>query len=614
MWIDPATGAIRVLDQRTYTNYTLTMGTDPIAPTALSRDVGDCFQRVEVRGQPDTPLALLKLSLNQLTEHFAHDGLTSAQAKLPANWSPKDFTGTTHYQDVGTCTCPSTTTVTVTSTNTSYTWTSNYWDQTSTGNKGVINLTSTVVTGVDALWTARIVANTALTAGGTSTLTIDAPLPGTTFDRYTISGFATGASIVYRDYQIADTTLWNILVPQANFPQPFKTSGGGSSLVSTPQGMVLYSQSSGGGPPYNMVNLPFIYKGNGVISFAQPTYVVAQNAAPADVWVLTPLNRGTKVVYSPQNSGGSPVYAGTSRTVEGLSDTLTVTVTEWRDPANKAAIQAYADDLLDSVKDARIEGTIMYLGLYEPALTMGISLSIAASGYTVPYGWGSANLPVVECELEFGGATLHTTHMRCSNRRDPYSAGQFMHPDRTGITWGPPDGNEPMVLGGATFGGNTFDAAMGQQASLNPQNQDMTIPTSLEAYGVPTSMDQLGLPTGLGDFGVPTSLADLGVPGSMGDYFGGGMGGGMGGGGGPSNPAAAPAGPADMPDLGAPVNTGDFGPLTNTADLGTPINPADLGDFGASVNAPDVDMSSSMPDLEVPDIDMPDIDMTGGTP
>ena len=205
-WIDPATGHFRFLDLASFTGHTLTMGADPIDPTPLSRDLSGCFGRVVGRGNPIAQMFLFKVSDGTLVENFAHDSYSTNAAAIAA-WKPTDYTTTANYQDAGTCTCPSTTTITYTSSNAAASWAANYWDQTSTGRQGVVNLVYSVGTGITAQFEARIVSNTALTAGGNCTLTIDLPMPVTTYDHCTITGIALGGAVVWTDYLIADTTL-----------------------------------------------------------------------------------------------------------------------------------------------------------------------------------------------------------------------------------------------------------------------------------------------------------------------------------------------------------------------------------------------------------------------
>jgi hypothetical protein len=422
-------GDIRVLSLDSFTPTTFTMGTDPIQPSELSRDCGDNYSRVVIYGQPLAVMALLKLSDGTLSEDFAWGSYNNAQAKT--NWTPDQFHQPS-VQDQGTCTCPDTLHVTVTSNNSSYSWSTDYWDQTAAGRHGVINLQYTVVADINQFWTARIVANTALAPPGTpsSILTIDAPLPHLNFNKYTITGLnAQDASIVYRKYKLTNTALWTRITNQSTFPQPFINPGGGVTLTSTPMGAVRWP-ISGTGPPYNSFPMYFSYDGNGRVYFTGPTYSVA-GKDPTDVWVLIPYYQGINQAAAPADVGGVPQYEGTSYTVEGISQSLYVPMPSWRDPANRANMVAYAQEVLNSVKNTYLDGSVRYMGLYEPALAPGMKVNVAGNGYTTQ--WEAVNLPVHEVELTWniGGATSWSMTFHCSNRMAPLSAAFFLRPDRT---------------------------------------------------------------------------------------------------------------------------------------------------------------------------------------
>lgn len=428
-WVQPD-GKFRVMDLRAFTPQTLTMGTDPIEPTELSRDVGDCFQRVEVRGQPIAVLGVLKQSLGKITQNFGHDGLTNAAAI--SAWNPNQFRQMGTAQDVGTCTCPTTTTITVTSADPTATWVANFWDQ--THQQGTVNPSSSTITGVTQFWQARVVSNTALSAGGTSTLTIDNPLPSTAYDHYTITGLGTGGSVVWTQYQIADSSLWTKVVKQTTYPQPFiGPNGDAVARTSTAIGVVLWSNS--GSPPYTTFPLQFTYNPvTGNVRFLSPTYFTANNAPPADVWVALPIQTNPNVAIEPPDLAGVPQYAGTSHTIDGLTKTLTIDAPYWRDPGQLAQVQAYTSNVLDSVKDASIEGAVVYYGFFADALTFGLALNVAgddgAGAYTT--GWESAALPVIGVDIEWpqGEGMDYRTTAHCSNRKQALSSAMFMHPER----------------------------------------------------------------------------------------------------------------------------------------------------------------------------------------
>jgi hypothetical protein len=571
--IQPSDGQLRFLDTRTFTPRTFTLGVDPVSPSELSRDWSDCFPRVLVRGAPVAVMALFKLSEGGLFEAFDHDGLDNATAK--ATWQPTDFrdpSAADQAQDTGTCTCPSTTTVTLTSSRSTTAYAADAWDQTSTGKHGTINLSSTVVTGVTQFWTARVVANTAQSAaGGSFTVTIDAPLPHTNFDKYTLSGVAAGASVVWVRYQIANAAIVPKLTNLSTYPQPFINAGGGATLTSAPMGAVLWPIGATG-PPFNTFPLPFRYAaGDPYIYFAKPTYITASNRAPSDVWALIPYWQSDNRVASPPDVGGVPQYAGTVYTAEGRQDTLTVQLDNWRDPAAAAQVQAYADDLLDSVKNTIVEGTIAYHGLLTALLTPGVALSVTGSDYTT--GWETAGLPVTECELDWplNGPLMHDMSVHCSNRHAHLSAAGFLRPERTfaspfvdfmlpfgGVTIaeGPLGdivaplsvgaGIAPVTAGnmGALGAGNTGGLGAGNFGAFAPKDmgrlnpgvaqapspgafmanqtlpgafapQDQrggSIPTNagkyLQSQGAPTAPGQMGLPTGPGDLGLPTNQGE----------------------------------------------------------------------------------------------------------
>lgn len=441
-------GTLRFPDLRAFTGSTLTFGTDRVMPSGISRDTTECASRVELRGTQVAEMLLFSTSQNAansaagLSEApFAHDGLTVAQAKAawkPDNWQQPDLQGSGQGEDHGNCTCPTTTSVTVTSSNPLVHWAANYWDYTSTGRQGTIFLAYSTGSSITTYATRATVSNTALAAGGTCTFGLDRALPHLLFDRYVLTGLTGGPSAVWTVYQLPAWAAAKV-APQATVPIIYRSNGSASgSLTSTAAGTVLWSSS--GSPPFTSATTGVAVDAvTGLVHFGYPTFLLAGSKPPSDVRALVPVYVASNVVHSPQDaSGGVPQYAGTFYSVEGQSRTLVVTVPAWRDPANAASMQTFADNLLDSVKNTVREGSVEYLGLYTPALEMGCALSIAGTGYAT--GWESAALPVVDCEVSWGvlaGEPVAVrTVMRCSNRMAHFSADQFLHPDRTGETFG----------------------------------------------------------------------------------------------------------------------------------------------------------------------------------
>lgn len=439
LWVDPTTGAIRFLDTRTFTPATLTLGTDPIDPTPLSRDIGSCFQRVVVQGRPIAVMALLKYSNGTLLEDFGHDGLSNADAK--AAWTANDWKLPGTAIDTGTVTCSSTTSIQYTSTNTARTYGSGDLDW--SHRQALIQLSSTIISDYTQFWSAKVANNTALVANGTMTITPDHALPHTSFDHATLTMQAQSASVVWTRYKIANTNLWPRVTNQSTYPAPLVNSAGGVSYVSSPMGLVL--RSDGVTAP-----APFTYNAaTGQLRFLAPTFITGNSTAPTDVWAILPVWTQPLQAVSPADVGGLPQYTGTSNTVDGLTDTLYVEVDAWRDPAQGTQMLAFAADLLDSVKDAVVEGSVTYHGLYSTALAPGTAISVAGADYTT--GWETAALAVVEVTVDWpiAGPTQHVTTLRCSQRKAHLSSAAFLSPDRAFI----PIGAAEPLYGGLEFGG-----------------------------------------------------------------------------------------------------------------------------------------------------------------
>ena len=160
----PDDGDIRFLDQRGYASNTLTLGTDPVHPTPLSRDMADCFQRVYVRGQSDGEYVPFQAIAKRRSRKTSPRQLVTNAAAIAA-WTPQQQRQTGTFQDTGTVTCTNTTTVVITSTNTSLTLTSDILDQTANDWHATINLYYSAGCGVNMMWTASVLCNTATRPG-----------------------------------------------------------------------------------------------------------------------------------------------------------------------------------------------------------------------------------------------------------------------------------------------------------------------------------------------------------------------------------------------------------------------------------------------------------------
>jgi hypothetical protein len=521
LWIEPATGAIRFIDQRTVTNHTLTMGTDPIDVTPLRRSVGDNFGRVLVRGMPIAERKVVSTLLGGIAEHFDYGSVTNSAAK--AAWTPQEAVISSTAKSEGTCTCTDTLDVVVHSTDATQIWAANFWDQTSTGHLGVIDLYASGGAGLTQWVSRRIASNAALTAGGTANCVMDLALPAINYDHYKIYGVSNGLGWCWKRYHVTDATVAAAMARQLTYPAPWVGANGDTSVMTSyPMGSVCWSAS--GSPPFEERPAAFTFDPiSGNLYFLQATYITNGNRVPSDVRALLAVNVGENQAIYPPDSGGSPVYAGTSYTVEGMTETLTVTCLQWRDPANQSNMNAYAHDLHDSVKDTIVSGTVVYHGQYLTGMQAGQGISIAGNGYTT--GYEGLSVPIRSAELHWeigpGRAVNFTTVMQLSNRRAHYTSDAFLRPDRpiggqqvnwdaltdvTGSTAGlaphTPNEQESKLISQGAVAQSLYgpSGAAAIQADLKPEDQ--------EAFGFGAdragSMGQVG---GLGS-GVEMAGAD----------------------------------------------------------------------------------------------------------
>jgi hypothetical protein len=447
-------GTIRFLDMRLCTNNTLTLGSDArLGMPSLTRDYSDCYPQLTVRGNTlAVPVVLQTLPWpgssradGGLAEAFEWGTFVTNAAAI-ANWVPIDYQQPGSFasaDDTGTLTCTDATHVTVTSSNASEIWAANYW----AGAQGTIYLYGDSVPGIGQ-WTAtKIVANTALTAGGTSVLTLGTALTSLVYGSYKIWGLDAGPSVVWRKYKITSSTIASALLNY--FPYPVAVTiapvNNAAWVTSSIQGYVQQSYTSGGGPPYTTgaANITVDPVG-GYVYFNQPTAFIinaatGQYTPPYNVLALLAVANGSLNVTVPQ-VGGIPGYAGTCYTVEGVRRTKTITCRDWIDQSNTANMTTFATESLGSMQNTVVEGTVPYYGLLSQFLTVGSSgQGVSVTGSTYTTGWESLNLPVVSVELVNNNGpdgTNYTTNLQLSNRRGRYTADQFLRPSVLGSQLG----------------------------------------------------------------------------------------------------------------------------------------------------------------------------------
>lgn len=469
MWVRPD-GVIRFLDQRAPAEAVLTLDDcdGRIEPPSISRSVAECFQRVVVRGKAVALPKLLTLLNDGLVEDFGYGAVSNSAAK--AAWTPEEFLRDQDARSIGSCSCTDTTHVVLTSSPGTQAWASNEWDQ--SHRRGVLYVWSTTNTGYDKFFASRVVSNTSKSSGGTSTFTLETPLPDLTFDNYILRGISSGASLVWRKYKAADSTIAASLARRFTYPVPYVNAGGSAaSLTSYPQASVVWSLPGSTTPLEFFDPIVAIDLANGTFLLGTPTYNYS-NAPPTDVRILAAVN--TSVLQAIKPASG---YEGTSHAVEGLEDTLTITLDSWRDPANQANVEAFAQDQLDSVKDAVIEGSVTIRDLFTPSLAFGLGLSFDAAGYST--GWETLNAPVTEVEITWNNrasASHYVTRMQVSTRRASCNASAYLQPERRaadgtlGVAEGmayqapqavPASSSAPSPVGYAGDGGDDGSAVLG---------------------------------------------------------------------------------------------------------------------------------------------------------
>ena len=539
-------GTIRVLDQRQYTNNTITLGgtgtnSDGTSQNrwlmpSLHRDMSDSYSQVIVRGGLQTGSATLALKqwpgsswtttwapsggttpTGGLVEDFSGWGGYTTNAAAKAAWSPSMFAtlNLQSGQDQGSCTCPSTTTVQITSQN-SNTYTADQLDQTVTGLHAIITVMCDSIPGVTQSFSARVTQNNA-TSSGTTLLTVDQTLPSTSYNSFTLTFSSAGGNVTWRRYYVVNRNIAAAM--QQSFPYPFayRNSSGAAALTSAPVCTVLWSSS--GSPPYNVSTIGVaIDPVAGTITTQSPTCLVYGGGVvtpPVDVQVFVPVATGLLSVTYPSSG-----YAGTLYSVEGISRTKTVTVREWTDYSLNANMAAYAQELFNSICDVVMEGTISYLGLASHYFSPGQALSIAGNGYTTGYEsiantGGNNGIAVASVDIQFNpgpGGTSYVTTLHLSNRKQRYTGDIFVRPAVTGQQIGGSGWSAGAYAGLASFMGS---GALGGASELAGQVKGAAADLAASVAG--NSADLAGISQGAaaqtaGAFSAAGEGGELAIP------------------------------------------------------------------------------------------------------
>jgi hypothetical protein len=481
-YITPA-GFIRFYDTTSLTGATATLDSQPWVLDGISEDTSECYTQVVLRGRAEIEPAYLSLHDGTLIEGFTSTDKT--------NWKLNDYEHPKNAYSIGAITAQTSTTVTVQSDSATETWGVNYWS----GIQAQVSLfdkISTLLSGLD--WR-TVTANTALTAGGTSTLTLDRALAGSGFNRYQIRGQPSGISETWRKYTIKNTYVAQHLVEQFNHSVPWSPAQNVVAQVTSPRGEVWFVQTATGGAamtlgvPADFEVIPYDGVTNGYVRFLFPVVKYIGNSdadlaagtghyiVPSDIMVVVPFSRGTMTVQSPSGGG----YAGTAFSRFNVQRTLYRSYPSWIDKGNAGQMQTLADEIAKTVHDVVIEGGITYQGKYSTGLIGGswpFALSIAKATGTTSYESMAAPVRTVVFEWmqSLSEGAIWLTHLSFSTRRQMYSGDRlYVHPNYTGggilaATWGMAGTMSPGGLGvGGQAGYGT--EVMGTQAPDFDVNQ-----------------------------------------------------------------------------------------------------------------------------------------------
>jgi len=486
-------GNIRFLDQRLFTNNTITLGSCGTEPDGtagnrwlmpqLHRDLSDCYSQLIVRGDMETsgttlcvkqqpgssftsvwaPSGSGSIPNGGVLPDFAGWGGWTLNSQAEAAWTPAAYSQLSLQtgQDQGSCTCSSTTSVTITS-SAGATYAADQLDQTDTGQHAQIVVFSDVTTNVQQSYVARVIANAA-TSGGTTVLTLDRALPSTSYNSYLLYALSTAGNVVWRRYKVMNSFVAAQM--QQFFPYPFayrNSDGTAATMTQSPMCQVLWSAS--GSPPYNQSTIGVqIDPVAGTLTTVSPTSLVYGGGVvtpPTDVQFFIPIANGSLTTQYPSSG-----YGGTMYTVEGIQRTKTITVRDWKDYSLATQMATYCYEAFTSMCDVIVEGSFSYLGLATAYLAPGQAVSIAGSSYTTGYEsiantGGNNGICVASVDIQFNpgpGGTSYVTTLHLSNRKARFGADVFIRPAVTGQQLG-------------TAGGYTTPHGYGPSAGTSTQS------------------------------------------------------------------------------------------------------------------------------------------------
>jgi hypothetical protein len=474
IWIS-ADGIIHCQSALKLPQNTLTLDQDPVILDEIHRDHSECYTQAVMRGGDWVEGAYLRLSDKTLFPLWT--------MKQQLAWSINDFLQPKGASDTGTVSSMTSTSLTVSSDSATTAWLVNQLSDID-AEVWAYNPLSADLTFMEQR---RVTANTAMTAGGSMTITVDYPFNNTGYTRYSIRGSSVPQSLVYRAFGIGPVDMsgnnWvaQHLVRTFSHSLPWSPSDGVVVQTFTPQANICWSPS--GMPPYTEIPATFQivqYDGvtNGYIIFDVP--VVTQFGTPAnlqqggaavdgipdDIIVLVPYSKGAITATAPVQPAPPlpPAYQGTAYTVDGITRPTYRDFPQWLDYGQSTQFQTLAQEVLDTVKNTVVEGQASYYGKYDAFLQLGQALNIAQADGLVT-GYEAINAPIRGVVLDYQqDSTVYLTQVQFSNRLRPFSGDRlYVHPWYGG----------QATLGGGGFGTAVAVGTSASFAGLRDFGQDV---------------------------------------------------------------------------------------------------------------------------------------------
>jgi hypothetical protein len=480
----PADGIIRIVDTTDLTQTTFTLDSDPITVEDVSRDTSQCYTRVVLRGFGLIEPAYLSLADGTLTEAF-----TTAD-KLAWTWY--SFIQPTGGISDGTITAVTSTQITVRSEDASQTWPVNYWNSI----EAVVQLVNPAVSDISFTESRQITACTALTAGGTSVLTLDTPLNNSGYSVYHIWGQPPKGSDTWRLYNIKPQSVAQHLVKQFAHSIPWRPTD--QTVVQTLFPAAVICHSPNGRKPYDEFPATFeILPATGQIRFSEPVVRpfgslpklqkggASIDGIPDDIKVVLAYSRGTLQAVCPPDVYGVPQYSGTGYTDDGIENTLYRDYPQWQWGNDSSSYQELACQILKTVSDTLVTGTLTWYGKLSSALDLGIAVNVARVGGTTGLESINAAARTVVLELPQEGPSPWITRLMFSTQRRPFSGDAlYTHPMFGGQAGfeGSVDMSSPAAVARGFAGGLGFmgDAGAEHAAQILGNSDDLRKSLGLE--------------------------------------------------------------------------------------------------------------------------------------